>query len=106
MQRWHQTIAEPLIAYTKEPVGSCKSKNLSAAISGIGTLLEEEQNLPAREMAAGYTLTAADVAAIQGCPAIAHDLYHLVINTYTGGAYAAYRQRAEIGLDDLRAARP
>jgi hypothetical protein len=32
-------------------------------------------------------------------------MYDYVIRVFVGGAYAGLRQRAQIGIDDLRAAR-
>ena len=47
---------------------------------------------------------AAQVAADKGCPAIARGLWLSVIEQFTGSGYAAQRQRAQIGIDDLRSA--
>jgi len=46
----------------------------------------------------------AGAAMAKGCREVARDTYLSVITEYTGTAYAALRQRAQIGLDDLRAA--
>jgi len=46
----------------------------------------------------------AGAAADKGCGPTARTLYLYVIETFTGSAYAAMRQRAQIGIDDLRAA--
>ncbi len=46
----------------------------------------------------------AGAAAAKGCGPTARALYLYVIETFTGSAYAAMRQRAQIGIDDLRAA--
>ena len=47
------------------------------------------------------TLDLADEATAAGCPNTAKALYMSVIETYVGTSYAAYRQRAEIGLSGL-----
>jgi hypothetical protein len=46
----------------------------------------------------------AQTAANKGCDATARRIYLKVVDRYVGPDYAAMRQRAQIGLDDLRAA--
>ena len=53
--------------------------------------------------AAAYNRTA-QVAADKGCPVVARTLWLTVIEQYVGSGYAAMWQRAQIGIDDLRAA--
>lgn len=48
-------------------------------------------------------LTLADANLAHGCADAADALYRDAISTYTGGAYASYRERARIGVDDVRA---
>ena len=43
------------------------------------------------------------VAQRNGCEDIARSLYLKVIETYVGAGYEAMRQRAQIGMDNLRA---
>lgn len=47
---------------------------------------------------------AAQAAADKGCPAIARKWWIYVIENFIGNGYAAMRQRAQIGIDDLRVA--
>ena len=48
----------------------------------------------------------ADVLADRHCLVEARQFYISVIEQFQGASYAAIRQRAQIGIDDLRAARP
>lgn len=54
---------------------------------------------------ARYQNRVAQAAADKGCSDLARELYLDVIDRYTGTAYAAMRERARIGIDDLRASR-
>jgi hypothetical protein len=54
---------------------------------------------------ASTLLDVADAAAEHNCPDLAKDIFNRVIAVFVGSNYAAYRQRAEIGLADLRAPR-
>jgi hypothetical protein len=49
-----------------------------------------------------WILKVADAARQHHCKEVARNLYDTVIATYIGAAYAALRQRAQIGIDDLR----
>ncbi len=44
----------------------------------------------------------AQIAADKGCIKIARKLWLFVVDNYVGSRYAAYRQRAQIGIDDIR----
>jgi hypothetical protein len=44
----------------------------------------------------------AQAAADKGCRALARSLFLKVMETYVGSGYAAMRQRAQIGIEDLR----
>jgi hypothetical protein len=45
------------------------------------------------------------IAQERGCTAIARTIYTDIIQIYEGSDYAALRQRAQIGVDDLRGLR-
>jgi hypothetical protein len=51
---------------------------------------------------AGMILDSADLAKKKGCYNFADAEYRKVIQTFIGLGYAAHRQRAQIGLDDIR----
>jgi len=101
-RRMYDLTHNPLNAFLAGPRGDCKSKSLgeaaaSAMFAGIAT-----DDLSLRQQGAGWVLDVADGAADHGCPDLARKLYRHVIETYIGWGYAAHRQRAEIGLADLR----
>jgi hypothetical protein len=47
----------------------------------------------------------ADAALESGCLDVADQAYRRIITYYTGSAYAGLRDRAKLGIDDVRAAR-
>ncbi len=58
------------------------------------------------DTAARARLAIADAALAQKCLDLADKHYRYVTATFTGSAWTAYRERARIGVDDVRAARP
>lgn len=68
-------------------------------------LTASEKSHELQIVAAEYNGAAA-IAARQGCKDLAHDTYIYVVEHFIGSDFQAARQRAQIGLDDLRAARP
>ncbi len=99
-------VRVPLAEFVAEPPGSCRSSNLRRAVvavdeySGFAT---RRNTLKYLAESAGLILDLADAAADRDCPEFARALYRAVITTYIGTGYVAHRQRAEIGLVDLRA---
>lgn len=61
--------------------------------------------LSALRDSAGHLLFQADEMKRKGCLDEADRGYREVVSTYVGNGYAAYRQRAEIGIEDIRRAR-
>ncbi len=64
-----------------------------------------------RAVATGQTMAIiynglGQIALAKGCPAQAREWYLKTIEGFTGAAYAAQRERAKIGLDDVRAYKP
>jgi hypothetical protein len=51
-------------------------------------------------------LASADLARVSNCPKIADEFYRQVLVIFTGTVYAAYRQRAVVGIDDVRKSLP
>ena len=95
----HDHIAQ----FMGQPRGDCNPDHLDNVLAFTGALAANDQ-LPLLYLqhTAAWRLDAADAAASYGCPDLAKAIYQNVIRTYVGSGYAAYRQRAEIGLDDLR----
>ena len=77
-----EEIANDLIAEPREP--------FSALVVDIS------------ELSASLALDVADAAREKGCNEIAELAYDHVIRRYTGWAYAAHRQRAELGILRLK----
>ena len=53
-------------------------------------------------LTASFRLSVADKALKKQCLDIADDQYRQVMSIYTGSAYSALRDRAKIGIDDVR----
>jgi hypothetical protein len=47
----------------------------------------------------------ADYSLQRGCLDVADKYYRSIVNIFTGTSYASYRQRAQIGIDDVRSRR-
>lgn len=58
---------------------------------------------PVAIRALNLRLTLADANLAHGCTDVADSLYRGAITIYTGDAYGPYRERARIGVDDVRA---
>jgi hypothetical protein len=93
------------IFLVQEPDGQCDSPHLARASDEVTAAFEAAAVMTYRnaiDEVAALTLDVADAAADKGCPAQARLLYRHVVRTFVGTAYAAYRQRAEIGLAEIR----
>lgn len=64
--------------------------------------LEAEGDFEVEKQTADITLDFGDTAAEKGCVKQAREIYTSVITRFVGIGYSAYRERAKIGLDDLR----
>lgn len=60
----------------------------------------------ARDRHTALSFAFADEALRRGCLDDADRVYRSLVAFYTGGAYAGIRDRAKLGIDDVRAARP
>lgn len=96
----------PLALWQQETPPSCSSPALEKASASVlmtaSLLIPERQGVDAAIEGGSWILEVADAAREHGCKKVARGLYDRVIATYTGAAYAALRQRAQIGIDDLR----
>jgi hypothetical protein len=70
-------------------------ENWVAQIAIVGTAINQGSN-------ANMRLDVAEAAVKSGCYDIASFEFRYVMQFYTGMAYQAYRERAKIGIDDLR----
>lgn len=98
-------IDNALARFSQESSRACGSSNLSEAARESRVLLASMG--PNSVGAWGFdgvnkfgtaVLDTADSARKAGCKKVAEDLYEGVLRTYLGEAYAALRQRAQIGL--------
>jgi hypothetical protein len=64
-----------------------------------------EYERQARDMHTNLSFAFADEALRRGCLDDADSVYRSLVAFYTGGAYAGIRDRAKLGIDDVRAAR-
>jgi hypothetical protein len=106
---------DALAEFETEKRRSCASAHLkSARANALGAALAASPTavyaygLEGMIEAGGVVLDVADAARRARCGKIARELYDTVIATFVGSGYAALRQRAEIGINDLRSlpARP
>jgi hypothetical protein len=106
--RADEAVRDGLRRFAAEPDSACDSGALAAAeraaLTAATAAAIDSGELDTIAATAGLLLDVADAAADRGCADVARSLYQTVIAGYTGRTYAAQRQRAEIGLNDLGAA--
>jgi hypothetical protein len=103
---------DALIAFRTEKRPACTSEHLrSARVEALGMMggsaVKQQQVIYAWGVdgiyqIAGVVLDVADAARAHHCTKVAREIYDAVIRTYVGSDYAALRQRAEIGIRDLK----
>lgn len=104
-----------LDAFEKEPAGTCKSLNAYKVETELLKLTGQESmyyNMKiwgmlsrVQKMKWDIQFRLAETALKQKCPDIADRIYREIVANYTGASYAGIRDRARIGLDDVREAR-
>lgn len=106
VERMRSLTLQPLSRWQEETPPSCGSPNLvkagASALTTASMLTPERQGVDTVVAGGTWILEVADAARLRGCKHVARGLYDAVIASYIGGAYAALRQRAQIGIDDLR----
>lgn len=88
----------------------CEGKPIDTLVSKMQDIDESmvifaEQEMDMLDMAKMFLphyLDGADVLLNSGCYVEAEKYYKRIIRQYVGIGYAAYRQRAEIGLDEIK----
>jgi hypothetical protein len=97
---------KPLTQWQQESPPSCTSSLLAKARGTVlftaSQLSPADHGLDMVRDGGSWILQVADTARQHHCKEVARDLYDIVIATYIGAAYAALRQRAQSGTDDLR----
>ena len=121
LARYMETVlnAEKALSQNRKDCGSPLWGNAANAIGSMEALSDEvwrqyqsrenysqEADLSSFNTAMNYAAQTnfkiADLALKQGCLDIADERYRHVVTRYTGTAYAAFRDRARIGIDDVR----
>ena len=103
-------LLKPLRQWEKEKAVKCHSENLTNASEWTLAAAAHFQNHDVKnpdifQMLAGVHLDIADSARKRGCLNFADEEYRKVISLFIGSGYAAFRQRAQVGIDDIRAMR-
>jgi hypothetical protein len=83
-------------------------KQLARTLSRVRKVTQTEEALEADELTEGLTgniFLIADNSLKLGCLDLADEYYRKIINIFVGAAYVAYRQRAQVGIEDVRVER-
>ncbi len=104
-----------LDAFEKETPGNCNSPNAYKVETELLKLTGQESMYYSmkiwgmlsrvQKMKWDIQFRLAETALKQKCPDIADRVYRDIIANYTGASYAGIRDRARVGLDDVREAR-
>ena len=100
-------IRKPLSRFTHETPPRCDSENLRKSVANalnvVETIESREIKMDPEEQLdlAATIVDVADAARKAGCNKEARAVYDYVIAVFVGSGYAALRQRAEIGIQDL-----
>ena len=96
--------SESLALYAKLPHKNCDGPELDEATEAANAAvsLSQRHELGVRMAAGGQLLSVADAAKSKGCVQQARAIYDEVLRVFAGGAYASLRDRATIGIQDLR----
>ena len=106
-ENMRNTALSPLWAWEQENPPSCSSPQLQKARSSVLGFADavgsnDDLGLDVKFDTGSWILDVADSAKDHGCKDVARSLYDAVIQIFIGGGYAALRDRARIGIDDLR----
>jgi hypothetical protein len=100
-------IRKPLSHFINESPPRCDSENLRKSVANALNVVEtiESRKIrmdPQDQLNLGATIVdVADAARKAGCNKEARAVYDYVIAVFVGSGYAALRQRAETGIQDL-----
>ncbi len=105
---WERTT-RPLAAFLSDQKATCSHPAArEAEIAALATMvvIDPARHGLARAIRSGdAVLQVADAYRDRGCPREARRLYDEVLKVFTGTAYASLRDRAKVGIDDLRSIR-
>jgi hypothetical protein len=96
--------SESLALYAKSPHKNCNGPELDEATetANAAVALSQRHELGVRLAAGGQLLSVADAAKSKGCVQQAGAIYDEVLRVFAGGEYASLRDRAMVGIQDLR----
>jgi hypothetical protein len=100
-------IRKPLSDFTNETPPHCESENFRKSVANALNVVETVESRkfkldPKEQLNLGATIVdVADAARKAGCDKEARAVYDYVIGVFVGSGYAALRQRAESGIQDL-----
>lgn len=103
--RLRDMVIEPLIKFEREDPINCESADLKRSLETATVLTRRAKTLETRQIMATLMLEIADRAFNKGCLDFAAGAYRQVVSTFSGPEYATHRQQAEMGLENIRAAR-
>lgn len=97
----------PVRTFLAEKGGDCASprlKEASSKVTDMATALAAGMRADYATMleAGAVVLEVADGAKLKGCAREARELYDFVLRTFSGLGYAELRQRATVGIRELR----
>lgn len=99
-------ILTPAREFDAEKPTNCSSAKLKKAIALARLTMSEispsTHGLDTARTVAEAALEVGDIAKRHGCKEAARETYDAIMKVYVGTAYAAYRERAVVGINDLR----
>lgn len=101
----YSIVMAPLRRFESETPINCESNDLWYSWELSKAFVKLDNSLDHARFTASMNFEIADSALKNGCLDFADKAYREIIVIYIGTAYAAYRDRARIGIDDIRAAR-
>jgi len=106
VEQMHEIATRDYRAWTLEHPPSCASLMLPSAryeVLRVADVISPDRDGLDTTLAAGsWVLDVADGARQHGCKDFARGLYQAVMFKYIGVSYASLRDRARVGIDDLR----
>jgi hypothetical protein len=100
--KFRAIIMEPVETFEKQKDCRTGVPYLRVAINLADSAQSPNFDLSVLQSIAATKLDIADRALRKGCTPFAEEVYRDVIKEYVGSGFAAHRQRAEIGLQDIR----
>ena len=114
VEELHIKVMAPYREWAASPPYDCTSPKLRTSANGASAFADSMLKLQARQQdlsafrelysSGDWQIEVADGARQHGCTEFARQVYYDVLSTYIGSRYAALRQRAEIGIEEVLSA--